>query len=109
MAFRLEVSDHAIMRWLERVYKLDLEEVRAEIHKAAYDAAAAGARSISTQGVTIRIGDRNDGGGGKIVVTVLPCESPGGAMEGMARAKGGGGSRQEFGKWSRRMARGLKG
>lgn len=78
----LEISDHAALRWLERRHGVDIDKIRAEIHAAAFPAASLGATKISTQGVTIIIATRADGG--KIVVSVLPL----GGHEGMAIANG---------------------
>lgn len=97
----LEISEHALIRWIERVYKIDLDKIRSEIHAAALPAASLGATRITTQGVTIVIGDRY--GGGKVVVSVLPL----GGLEGQAIANGfqrgkANITRRELGKIKRR-------
>ena len=110
--FVLEISEHALLRWIERVYKLDLAEIRAEIHAAVYEAARAGATRVSTRGVTACI-QINTATGKPIVATILPTLSPGMVMNGQAQAKGyqkkrrGDPSRQEHGRQQRRRARGL--
>lgn len=114
-AFYLDVSEHAVIRWLERVYKIDIEAIREEIRAAATPAASLGASKVSTQGVTICIGVSRETGE-KLVTTILPCGSPGVVQDSQARGKGYQGangkhspnSRAETGKWERRAARGLK-
>lgn len=46
----VRVSDHAIVRWLERVEGLDLDIIRAEILAVAGPAAAAGAKVLRKDG-----------------------------------------------------------
>lgn len=47
---KVVVSDHAILRFIERVYGLDLEPVRQKIAEKAQRAADAGAASIIIDG-----------------------------------------------------------
>lgn len=40
---KCDVSDHAVLRWLERVRGLDIDAVKAEIREKVYPAVAMGA------------------------------------------------------------------
>lgn len=55
MTTRATVTDHALVRWLERVHGLDLDSVRREIEAIATPAVAAGAVSVSHGGFTLMI------------------------------------------------------
>lgn len=59
------VSDHAIIRYLERAKGFDMEEVRQHIADVCRDAARAGAICVQAEGVKFEIT------GGR-VVTVTP-------------------------------------
>lgn len=48
----VRVSDHAVVRWLERVKGVDIEAFRAEIVATVQAAVDAGAKQISVGGVT---------------------------------------------------------
>jgi hypothetical protein len=62
---RSPVTDHALLRWMERVKGIDLEAIRAEIATPDICAAiAAGARSVVTHGHTLVIEN-------SLVITVL--------------------------------------
>lgn len=61
----VRVSDHAIIRYLERVEGLDMDIIRAEILAIAGPAAAAGAKVLRRDGYTYII-ERG------AIVTVLP-------------------------------------
>jgi predicted Ser/Thr protein kinase len=61
-----EVSDHAILRFLERAYGLDVESVKAEMMKGIEPAVAFGARVVIVHGVRLVIRD------GRSCVTALP-------------------------------------
>lgn len=60
------VSDHAVLRYLERAYGLDVDAVRAEMMTAIPIAIAFGARTVICHGVRLIISE--DG----CVVTALP-------------------------------------
>ncbi len=61
------VSDHAVLRYLERVMKIDVEAVRAKLTVASIDQAA----SIGCD--TIKMGDGSRLNlHGNVVATVLP-------------------------------------
>lgn len=55
------VSDHALVRYLERAKGFDLEAVRQHISNVCRDAAKAGATCIHTEGVKFEIS------GGRVV------------------------------------------
>lgn len=65
----VRVSDHAIVRWLERVRGVDIEAFRAEIVATVQAAVDAGAKQISVGGVTYILD-------GAVVTTVSPNASP---------------------------------
>ena len=52
------VSDHALLRWLERVWKINLDTVRAEIMTPEVLAAAKAGATALTQGGVTRVLDR---------------------------------------------------
>lgn len=60
-----KVSDHAVVRWLERVQGFDIEAVRAEIVARVAAAQAEGAALCDAQGASVEIA----GGGLVFVVT----------------------------------------
>lgn len=73
----IPVTDHAVLRWLERVEGLDIETLRAAIGRSGAVGAAFGARIVVVSGGKLVVVD------GK-VVTVLPrdaMESRLGAVE----------------------------
>jgi hypothetical protein len=50
------VSDHAVIRWLERVRGMDIESVRREIgHKAAVALDHPGAEAVLVDGVKLQL------------------------------------------------------
>lgn len=59
------VSDHAVLRYLERVQGFDIEAVRTHIGIVCRSACRAGAASLKTEGVEFQFTDG-------IVVTVTP-------------------------------------
>lgn len=65
----IDVSDHAVCRYLERVRGIDLGFVRNEIRKTVAGAVAIGANSISVDGFTYCLK-------GCVVVTIVPGASP---------------------------------
>lgn len=70
----LRITDHAVLRFSERVYGVDLNPVRAEIAAIAAGPAALGATRVSTiYGQTVCIAQT---GQGPIVTTVVPGETP---------------------------------
>lgn len=62
------VSDHAVLRYLERVMGFDVETLRCEIGRFCDDAAKLGATAVTVSGWTFRIRDG-------VVVTVVPRSS----------------------------------
>ena len=54
----LEVSDHAVLRYLERRYGLDVEAVRRHLGGAAISGARLGALAVKTEGVRLILRER---------------------------------------------------
>ena len=75
------VSDHALVRYLERAKRHDFSTVRAEMAEAVRAAVALGAPKISAKGVTFILD-------GAHVVTILPGASPQAAFRNGARHNG---------------------
>lgn len=48
---RVGVSDHAVLRWLERVEGVDVRAIKRRIRKAVTRGAGLGARSVTLDGV----------------------------------------------------------
>lgn len=46
------ITDHAVLRYLERVLELDVDELRARLAKEIEAAAKIGAKSLTTAGAT---------------------------------------------------------
>jgi hypothetical protein len=61
----VSVTDHAVLRYLERLHGLDIEAVRAEIASTVWRAALAGATGVRHGGLIYRLQDG-------VVVTVTP-------------------------------------
>ena len=61
---RLQVSDHAVLRYMERAMGLDIEALRQELERKVDAAARAGACGLTVDGVNFRIVDG-------VVTTVL--------------------------------------
>jgi hypothetical protein len=81
---RKTITDHAVLRYLERVAGLNTESVRAAIEERTRVAVAAGASSITVDGFRYRIVEGR-------VVTVIPARGRsrtiGGAFEAWTTAK----------------------
>ncbi len=60
----VRVSDHAVLRYLERVRGFEIESLRQNIAKRCESAASAGASSITIDGVVLLIED------GVVITTV---------------------------------------
>lgn len=76
------VTDHAVLRWLERAEGIDVEKMRRGIAQLCAPAAAAGASKFSAMGITFIIK-------GNTVVTATPNSSPSTAIVQGARRNGG--------------------
>lgn len=61
----VHVSDHAVLRYLERGMNISVETVRAHIRSVCHGPAALGARSVRAEGLKFQIVNNN-------VVTVEP-------------------------------------
>jgi len=66
---RVAVSDHALIRYLERVYKLDVELVRRELGRKIDRTFREGACAVTIDGYTYRVADGT-------VTTVLLASRP---------------------------------
>lgn len=66
---RVRVSDHAVLRYLERVGGFDIERLRRDIEERVRDAAGAGARGVVIDGFRFFI--REDAAGDHVVTTVI--------------------------------------
>lgn len=66
---RHHVTDHAVLRWMERVQGVDIEAVRREIGRTADQGISAGASGVVSHGMVLRIADG-------VVVTVAPQNEP---------------------------------
>jgi len=67
----LRVSDHAVLRYLERAGGFEIERLRAAIAAAVSPAAHAGARYIHLDGVVFVIRDGAGRHEGLVITTVL--------------------------------------
>lgn len=65
------VSDHALIRWIERVQGINLDPMRMEIASICAEALAAGATSVVTNEATFVLDH------GKIVSILEPGQRPG--------------------------------
>jgi hypothetical protein len=66
---RVRVSDHAVLRYLERVGGFDIEALRRDIRDRVYKAADAGASGVVVDGFRYCI--RADREGGRVITTVI--------------------------------------
>lgn len=64
----VHVTDHAVLRYLERACGVDIEAVRAEIARAVRRGVATGACGVRRDGLNFRLA-------GATVVTVAPVHS----------------------------------
>lgn len=69
MTPRLIVTDHAVLRYLERVGGFEIEALRRDIAARLQPAADLGARAVVLDGHSFLIDRREDG---PVLVTVLP-------------------------------------
>lgn len=54
MTERLPVSDHAVLRYLQRVAGVDIDAIRSRIHDHTHQALASGASGIVSNGITYK-------------------------------------------------------
>ena len=78
-AVAIVVSDHAVLRWLEREHDLDIEAIRALIAGQVLDAAELAARAVQIGKVRFVLDEHRDqsaaGGTARVVVaTALPVK-----------------------------------
>lgn len=71
---RVRVSDHAVLRYLERVGGFDIEALRRDIRDRVHRAAEAGASGVVIDGFRFCV--RMDREGGLVITTVIPGDLP---------------------------------
>jgi hypothetical protein len=71
----LHVSDHAVLRYLERCHGVDIETVRRHLAGLAVNAAELGAVAVRTDAVRLFLRD-TDIGAGRVLVTVTTVGLP---------------------------------
>lgn len=69
MTRAVTVSDHAVVRWLERARGFDVDAIRAEIARICLPAAEVGCRKLSVGGLTYMLE-------GFKVTTISPSATP---------------------------------
>ena len=67
---RIPVSDHAVLRYLERVCAIDTDAIRQRIHRDVRQAAANGASGVTVNGIRYRLRD------GVVVTVIVPSAAP---------------------------------
>lgn len=67
---RVGITDHALLRFIERVYGLNLDPIRKQIETMIAGPARAGA-STFTDGKGFTFCFKENGGGGVVVTTIL--------------------------------------
>jgi hypothetical protein len=77
----VKVTDHAVVRYLERVCGMDIESVRNAIAHTVQAAVDARAASVSVSGITYALD-------GAVVTTILDARSPEAARRGAQIANG---------------------
>lgn len=77
----IEVTDHAIVRWLERVHGVDMDAVRAEIAAACRTGVSLGACSVKVQNVKFQL-DEN-----KVCTILLTSEHRSGPVKEPKRSR----------------------
>lgn len=75
------VSDHAVLRYMERVQGFDIEAVRQHIGTLCRSACRAGAASLKTEGVEFQFAD------GKVVTVTPKTRGPSKTRQRMSRDK----------------------
>jgi hypothetical protein len=70
MKHPVTITEHALLRYLERIWEIDLDALRTRLATDIQAAAALGAKSYTTNGATF-IFERNHITGGIVVATVV--------------------------------------
>ncbi len=78
---RVHITDHALIRYIERVKGFDVDKIRAEIENLVAPTLGTKATGISANGFTYRIQDG-------AVTTVVPGSTPAGAKRKSAEFHG---------------------
>lgn len=68
------VTDHAVLRWLERFAHVDVEAIRRRIHEETREAALSGASRLTINGTEYRLEDG-------VVVTLIDVRQHCGRLE----------------------------
>jgi hypothetical protein len=69
---KVAVSDHALLRHIERVVGVNLDALRDHIRATVQEAADAGATSVTVDGATYCIVRRADGTAAVVTTVLLP-------------------------------------
>lgn len=72
MGRQIHISDHAVLRYLERVIEIDIEQVRAHMAQEIAAVVGTGAKKLVKGGAVFVLETRPDGG--VAVLTVLTNE-----------------------------------
>lgn len=72
---RLQVSDHAVLRYLQRRHGVDIEAVRHHLAGLAVNAAELGAVAVRVEAVRLFLREANIGEG-QVLVTVATVGTP---------------------------------
>ena len=70
MTKRIHVTDHAVLRWLERVEGVNIRAIRRRIHKSAKVAVKHGASGVNANGVAFTLAYGED----RIRVVTTRCK-----------------------------------
>lgn len=65
------VSDHAVLRYIERHCGFSIDPIRAHIAKMVKGAIGAGAKSLAVDGITFRFAESDKYSGVMVVTTAL--------------------------------------
>jgi len=72
---RLHVTDHAVLRYLEQKFGLDVPAVRRHLGGMTLSAAQLGAIAVKTDGVRLHLEDAAEDKG-RTLVEVVNCDRP---------------------------------
>ncbi len=72
---RLHVTDHAVLRYLEQKFGIDVPAVRRHLGGMAMSAAELGAVAVKTDGVRLHLEDAAQTNG-RTTVEVVNCDRP---------------------------------
>lgn len=75
-AVLVHVTDHAVLRFLERAHGLDVEGVRRRLERGAQNAAELKASAVVVANVRMMLAENGPGEDGQALVTVTTCLLP---------------------------------